>query len=190
MPLAYPKGIVMLNRLLTIVTCLGLIALSTTVRAEEFAREGTGALRAAKDALEGKAPPALTVTGWLNTNDQPVDLKQFQGKVVLIDFWGVWCPPCRQAIPHLKEMYEQNREKGLVVIGIHTSTQGSAMADFAERSEIPYPVAVDVNNATINAFHVDSYPDYYLLDRKGNLRFADLKNPEVDRAVQALLAEE
>ena len=102
----------------------------------------------------------------------------------------MWCPPCRQAIPHLKDLYEQNREKGLVVIGIHTSNQGSSMADFAERSQIPYPVAVDVNNATINAFHVDSYPDYYLLDRKGNLRFADLKNAEADRTVQALLAEE
>ena len=65
----------MLYRLLTFVFCLGLIALSMTVRAEEFAREGNGALRAAKDALEGKAPPALTVTGWLNRNDQPLDLK-------------------------------------------------------------------------------------------------------------------
>lgn len=177
-------------RFLPLWFCLGLLLCISSSWADEFAREGSGALRAAKDALEGKAPPALTVTGWLNTNDQPVDLKQFQGKVVLIDFWGVWCPPCRQAIPHLRELYQEKKEQGLVIIGIHTTNQGSAMADFAERAQIPYPVAVDVNNTTINAFHVDSYPDYYLIDRKGNLRFADLKNAEVDHAVAALLAEE
>jgi len=170
-----------------------LLTLMTSVRAsadDGFQREGKGEARAAKDALEGKSPPALQAAGWLNTEDgKPLDLKQLQGKVVLIDFWGVWCPPCRSAIPHLKELYEQHKEDGLVVIGLHTTNQGEKMAEFAKSELIPYPVAVDVDGATVKAFHVDSFPDYYLIDRRGDLRFADLSNAEVDRAIAVLLAE-
>lgn len=54
-------------------------------------REGKGAKRAAKDALEGKPAPALKVTSWMNTkDDKPLELKKLVGKVVIIDFWGTW----------------------------------------------------------------------------------------------------
>ncbi|QDU83102.1 hypothetical protein Pla163_01980 [Planctomycetes bacterium Pla163] len=63
------------------------------------------------------------------------------------------------------------------------------MADFVREQEIGYPVAIDVANATKSAYAVDSYPDYYLIDRAGNLRFADLANGELERAIEYLLAE-
>lgn len=63
------------------------------------------------------------------------------------------------------------------------------MADFVREQEIGYPVAIDVANATKTAYAVDSYPDYYLIDRAGNLRFADLSNGELERAIEYLLAE-
>lgn len=156
---------------------------------DDFKREGDGERRAAKDELEGKSPPALQVAGWVNT-DKPINLKTFEGKVVLIDFWGVWCGPCRRAIPHLIELNEKHKDAGLVVIGIHTTNQGEKMNEFVEEHKIPYPVAVDIEKKTVKAFRVDSFPDYYLIDRKGNLRFADLANKEVDRALELLLKEE
>ena len=62
--------------------------LNTT--ADDFAREGKPKQRALKDPLEGKAPPALQVTSWTNTDGKPIDLKQLTGKVVVLKFWGVW----------------------------------------------------------------------------------------------------
>lgn len=59
-----------------------------------------------------------------------------------------------------------------------------------ESQGIDYPVAIDVGKKTVKAFAVDSFPDYYVIDRAGNLRFADLANSELDRAVAMLLAEE
>ena len=57
---------------------------------DDFQREGSGENRAAKDALEGKAPPALAVTGWMNTGGESLDLASLKGKVVVLDFWGTW----------------------------------------------------------------------------------------------------
>jgi hypothetical protein len=61
--------------------------------------------------------------------------------------------------------------------------------EFIKEQQIPYAVAVDKKEGTIARYRVDSYPDYYLVDKKGILRFADLANREVERAIEFLLAE-
>lgn len=144
---------------------------------------------ASKDELEGKTPPELHVKDWVNTEGKDLKLSGLKGKVVVLDFWGVWCGPCRAAMPHLKELYAKHREEGLVIIGVHTTNEGEKAAEFVQEQEIPWPVAVDVEKQTVQAFHVDSYPDYYVIDRKGDLRIADLANTELDRVVEALLKE-
>lgn len=159
-----------------------------------FTRErgdGEGQQNAAKDALEGRSPPAIQdAATWMNTEGgAPLTWNQLKGKVVLIDFWGVWCGPCRRAIPHLKELAAKHEADGLVVIGVHTDNDADKGPDYVREESIAYPVAFDANNKVIPRFYVDSYPDYYLIDRSGKLRFADLANGEVDRAVEMLLAE-
>jgi thiol-disulfide isomerase/thioredoxin len=177
----------MLRGALSMFVVFGL--LSWAGAADDFKREGEGDKRKKKDELENKAPPALEVSGWLNTDGKELKLEDLKGKVVLIDFWGVWCGPCRAAMPHLKELYTKHKEDGLVVIGLHTTNQGEKMADFVKDQALTWPVAVDVDKKTVTAFHVDSYPDYYLIDRSGKLRVADLQNGEVDRVVEILLKE-
>lgn len=154
--------------------------------ADDFKREGK---REKKDVLEGKAPPPLEVKDWVNTDGKELKLSDFKGKVVLVDFWGVWCPPCRASVPHMKELLEKHRDAGLVIVGIHTTNGGEKMEAFVKEQGIPWPCAVDVEMKTVKAFGVDSFPDYYLIDRAGNLRIADLANGELDRAVEALLKE-
>lgn len=170
------------------IALMAIFLTSTATAGDDFAREGEGEKREAKDALENKIAPPLEVENWLNAEDG-LTLESLKGKVVLIDFWGVWCGPCRRAIPHLKELYETHKDDGLVVIGVHTTRVSEKMADYVTEEEIPYPVAADVEGATVTKFKVDSYPDYYLIDRTGKLRFADLANKEVDRAIELLLAE-
>lgn len=92
-------------------------------------------------------------------------------------------------MPHLKELYARYRDEGLVLIGIHTTNGAQNMAAFVREQEIPYPVAHDVEGTTVKRFAADSFPDYYVIDRAGNLRVADLANADLDRVVEALLAE-
>lgn len=92
-------------------------------------------------------------------------------------------------MPHLKELYQKHKDQGLVLIGVHTTNGGEKMAAYVDEQTIDYPVAIDVDNQTTGAYAVDSYPDYYLIDRAGTLRVADLANKALDDAIAKLLAE-
>ncbi len=97
-------------------------------------------------------------------------------------------------MPHLKELHEKHKDQGLVILAIHTQSGKDQAPAFVKEQGLPWLVAVDKadaggKEATIGKYRVDSYPDYYLVDRKGVLRFADLANREVGRAIERLLAE-
>lgn len=153
-------------------------------------REGNAEARVEKDLLEGKRPPELPVTEWFNLDGSPPSWTDLEGKVVLLKFWGAWCGPCRSAMPHTTQLARRYADRGLVVLGIHTRNAAEKMRDFLVQHEIDFPVALDAKGETVAAFAVDSYPDYYLIDRKGILRLADLRNDEVERAILMLLDED
>src|SRR5262245_4479601 len=83
------------------------LALAADKPKDGFERERKERGDTAKDALEGKAPPALKVQDWVNSGGKELKLADLKGKVVVLDFWGTWCGPCRAAMPHLKELYEK-----------------------------------------------------------------------------------
>ena len=78
-----------ITALLALGVPLGLAMPFTGAGVDEFGRE-QGKNRPFKDALEGKAPPALSVDGWMNTDGQPFSWEALRGKVVVLDFWGTW----------------------------------------------------------------------------------------------------
>ena len=97
----------------------------------------------------------------------------------------------------MKELYEKFNKQGLEIMGIHTQGAKAKARDFVADNEIPFRIAIDKadpeqkgKSVTIKSlYRVDSYPDYYLVDRNGILRFADLANKEIDRAIELLLKE-
>ena len=174
-------------RAASVLAVLGALTVFAAGQAVSFEREGP---RAAKDRLEGRPPPALEVRDWRNTQGVGLTLAELKGKVVVIDFWGTWCGPCRASIPHVKKLLDEYADAGLVFIGVHTTKGGANLTTFLEQNGVTWPVAQDRDNLTVKAFAVDGYPDYYLIDRAGNLRVADLKNNDLERAVKALIAED
>ena len=150
--------------------------------------EGSDKQRARLATLEAVGtPPALQVENWMNS--EALDLDELKGKVVVLDFWATWCGPCIKSIPHANELYETHKDDGLVIIGVTHPRGGENMAGSADKHGINYPIALDANGDTIKAYGVNGFPDYYLIDRAGNLRIADCSNSKLDEAIAKLLAE-
>lgn len=99
-------------------------------------------------------------------------------------------------MPHLNELHQQLGPRGLVIVAVHTPWGADNLEAYVRTKKIAYPVALDTpmegeadRGRTLAAYQVDSFPDYYLVDRKGILRYADVLNADVDRAIAQLLAE-
>lgn len=92
-------------------------------------------------------------------------------------------------MPKLNELHATYEDQGLVLIGVHTTRGGETMAAFVDKVGIKYPVAIDIGSKTVGAFGVNGYPDYYVIDRAGNMRVADLANDDVERTIKILLTE-
>jgi thiol-disulfide isomerase/thioredoxin len=168
--------------------CFGLVL---TSRASEFPDSWTwdddAKDRARHAALEGKPMPALSVTGWVNGQVTPADMK---GKVVIVDFYATWCGPCMAAIPHNNELLKSYKDKGLVIVGVCTSQQGQdQMNETAKKRGIEYPTARDPGLKSETAWRVHYYPTYAIVDRKGIVRIIGLQPDHVEEVVKKLLSE-
>lgn len=135
----------------------------------------------------GKRAPVLTAGNWYNGKRS---ISQMRGKIVVLDFWGVWCGPCVRAVPKNIEFVEKYRDKGVEFVAIHSTNQGERMKSFAQQRGINYPVGVDNGNTTARAYGVQFWPTYILIDREGVIRAYGLLPDRIDDAVDALLAEQ
>jgi thiol-disulfide isomerase/thioredoxin len=134
----------------------------------------------------GPAPGLTGITEWLNTPDgKPLDPASVRGKVVLIDFWAYSCINCQRAIPHVVDWYNRYRDSGLVVIGVHTPEYAfervaGNVASGAAGLHIDYPIALDNDYATWNAFNNMYWPAEYLIDANGTLRHTKFGEGDYD----------
>ena len=137
--------------------------------------------------MAADAPPAIASSEWINTD--ALNLDDLKGKVVMLDFWATWCGPCIASVPHVNELQERYGDQGLVIIGVCHPRGVEKMKATVESAGIEYAVCADLDGSMNKAYAVQGYPDYYFIDRAGNLRIADCKNAMTEQAIQALLAE-
>ena len=120
-------------------------------------------------------------------------LSTLKGKVVLLDFWATWCPPCRAEIPHFKELYTQYKGKGLEVIGLALDEQGeSAVRPFAQQNGINYPLAAGTQALAQAYGGILGIPTTFLIDKQGRIakKFIGYQDKQIfEKEIQALLAE-
>ena len=97
-----------------------------------------------------------------------VRLSDLTGKVVLLNFWGIWCKSCRQEIPHLNGLDREWRERGLVVLGADYGDAPEDLAPFVKELEMSYPVLLD--DGLADEYEILVYPTTVVIDRKGRIR--------------------
>lgn len=146
----------------------------------------------------GPAPDFRGISHWLNTpGERPLDMQQLRGKVVLVDFWTYSCINCIRTFPHLRAWDRTYRSKGLVIVGVHTPEFAfehvlGNVRDAVRRFSLRYPVALDNDFATWNAYANQYWPADYLIDRRGHVRhahFGEGDYAQTEGLIRRLLAE-
>jgi cytochrome c biogenesis protein CcdA/thiol-disulfide isomerase/thioredoxin len=144
----------------------------------------------------GAAPELRGITHWLNTrSDQPLSLTGLRGRVVLIDFWTYSCINCIRTLPHLRALYSTYHSRGLEIVGVHTPEFAfehvlSNVREATHDLNVTWPVALDNEYATWNAYSNEYWPAEYLVDRAGHVRhvqFGEGAYEETMRLVRRLL---
>ncbi|HYK31989.1 MAG TPA: cytochrome c biogenesis protein DipZ [Streptosporangiaceae bacterium] len=144
----------------------------------------------------GPAPNFTAITAWLNTaGDRPLSLTKLHGKVVLVDFWTYSCINCQRTLPHVEAWYREYAKYGFVVVGVHTPefafehVVSNVKAQSAALG-VRYPVAIDDNYGTWDAYNNEYWPADYLIDAAGDVRhihFGEGDYSGTEQAIRELL---
>jgi cytochrome c biogenesis protein CcdA/thiol-disulfide isomerase/thioredoxin len=146
----------------------------------------------------GDAPGFVGNQRWFNTADgKPLTLAELRGKVVLVDFWTYTCINCIRTLPYVKAWDAKYRDRGLVVVGVHSpefsfEKDAGNVAEAIRADGIEYAVAQDNDLETWRAWGNQAWPAKYLVDADGKVRYAHIGEGEYDvteRAIRSLLAE-
>lgn len=175
-----------------VIFCVTFVGSCSSDSKVEFKRQGTAGTEQVSAAATAQIP-ARKAPGFalLDLTGKSVNFSQYDGKVVLVDFWATWCPPCRRSIPDLSELHGKYNNRGFEVVGISLDQAGAdKVAQFAAQLKIPYTVVMG-NVQVANDWNIGSaIPIAFLVDRKGEIvdRFVGYQDKSVlDEKIQKFL---
>ena len=116
----------------------------------------------AADTANEFSLPGITQSG-------EVKLSDYKGRVVYLDFWATWCPPCRKSFPWMDEMQQRYKEQGLSVVAISVDRKRDLIEKFIKEMEPAFTVAQDDQGVVSKAYQLRGMPTSYLIDRNGHI---------------------
>ncbi len=165
----------------------------------------TGLLMAATPGASTNHAPAVVEDEALfpfdfelpNLDGETVTKADYEGKVLIVDIWGIWCPPCRMEIPHFVELHEKYKDQGFDIVGINYEGVPDEQAipkirDFIKKYDMPYMCVLGDRATQMQVPNFRGYPTTLFLDRQGNVRkvFVGYREMEVlDETIAELIGE-
>jgi len=136
------------------------------------------------------APNFVGIDNWLNS--APLNIADLRGKVVVLNFWASWCPPCVEETQSLNRLQQEIAAKGGVVLGVSVDEDAAAYDKFLQDNHVVFPTYRDATKKRAADYGTSMYPETYLIDREG--RFArkivgpqDWQSPEIMRSIDTVL---
>ena len=124
-------------------------------------------------------------------NNQPFDLKQFKGKVVLVDFWATWCRPCLEEIPNIRRNYEKYHDRGFEVVAVSVDKDLESLQKYLLGESPPWTVLVDNhprNKTPMSVYYaITGIPAAFLIDADGKVLSLNCRGDRLGRELERLL---
>jgi cytochrome c biogenesis protein CcmG, thiol:disulfide interchange protein DsbE len=114
--------------------------------------------------MPGEPAPTFTITTF---DDETISLEALRGKIVIVNFWADWCPPCHQEAPDMVAIAEDYVDKNVVMVGINWLESKSTALNFIARYEVPYQNGLDLGGKISQAYRLEAAPETYVIDRNG-----------------------
>lgn len=115
--------------------------------------------------------PAFTLK---SLDGKTLALAELKGKVVVVNFWATWCPPCRAEIPDFVEFYSQNKAKGLEIVGVSVDEMTpQQLRPFVDQNKMSYPIALVTDKILKDYGPIRAIPTTFVIDKKGIIRHAE-----------------
>jgi len=145
----------------------------------------TGCNRGSHPAQTGLAAPTFSLSDGLTS----VHLANYRGKVVLLNFWATWCPPCIEEMPSLLQLHHQ--DPNLVILAVSIDEDQDAYVRFLRNRHVDLITVRDPHQTAANLFHTDMWPETYVIDRNGVIRrkfigAQDWTSPEIIHYLNSL----
>jgi thiol-disulfide isomerase/thioredoxin len=120
-------------------------------------------------ASSSSPAPSFQLSG---RGGKTIDLSQFKGQVVMINFWATWCGPCRQEMPLLEDIYKKYKPMGFTLVGVNVEPKSGDPEGWLSKlpKQVTFPVAFDVDSKVSKLYKVAGMPTTVFIDRKGNVR--------------------
>lgn len=110
-----------------------------------------------------------------SSEGEHITLEDLRGKVVLLDFWGTWCPPCVESVPELRNLYKRYQKDGnFVIIGISSDDDEEEWREFTVKNKMVWPQYRDHDNRILRTYGIRAFPTYILIDHEGIVRFSSI----------------
>lgn len=133
--------------------------------------------------------------GWTlpDLDGKSFKLADHAGKVVVLDFWGTWCGPCRQELPVFQMMYQKYKDKGVVFYGVNWERAApgadprQGVRDYMAKNSLDFPVVTDYDRVAQTAYEIEAFPTVFLIDKSGKIRY---RNVGVAQGIEHILADQ
>jgi cytochrome c biogenesis protein CcmG, thiol:disulfide interchange protein DsbE len=121
-------------------------------------------------AMRSRTPALAADFAVPDLGGQAVRLSAFRGKVVLLNLWTTWCPPCREEMPSMEKLWLQLKDRGFVLLAVSQDEGGKALVEpFVQQLKLTFPVLVDPEHQVGDRYQVWGYPESFLIDREGRV---------------------
>jgi len=102
-------------------------------------------------------------------NGENATLSSFRGKVVILNFWATWCPPCRAEMPSMEILYKRYKDQGLEILAVDIGENANTVRQFVQKNNYSFPVLLDTTKQTSAIYGVEAIPTTYIIDRNGKI---------------------